>query len=51
MAERQNHHPEITLRWGQVDVAWTTHDVGGVSALDFELAGFTELAASEPLSR
>jgi 4a-hydroxytetrahydrobiopterin dehydratase len=51
MAERRNHHPEIALRWGQVNVCWTTHDVGGLSALDLELAALTDLAATEPLSR
>jgi 4a-hydroxytetrahydrobiopterin dehydratase len=41
-AERRDHHPDITLSWGKVRVAWSTHDAGGVTALDLELAELTE---------
>ncbi len=51
IAERRNHHPDIALSWGKVEVAWTTHDAGGISALDVELAELTELAVREPLSQ
>lgn len=37
-AEKRDHHPDLLLRWGKVDVVWTTHDVGGVSDLDVEMA-------------
>ena len=38
-AEAMNHHPEWSNVWNRVDIALTTHDAGGLSKLDFELAG------------
>lgn len=37
-AEVLEHHPEITLSYGQVDVSLSTHDAKGLTAKDFELA-------------
>jgi len=37
-AERLNHHPEWTNVYDRVTVRLTTHDVGGLSAKDFEMA-------------
>jgi 4a-hydroxytetrahydrobiopterin dehydratase len=37
-AEAMNHHPEWSNVWNQVDIALTTHEAGGISELDFELA-------------
>lgn len=38
LAEAMNHHPEWFNVWNRVDIQLTTHDAGGISALDFELA-------------
>ena len=38
MAETMNHHPEWFNVYNRVEVHLTTHDAGGLSALDFELA-------------
>jgi 4a-hydroxytetrahydrobiopterin dehydratase len=38
-AEAMNHHPEWSNVWNRVDIWLTTHDAGGLSSLDFELAG------------
>lgn len=38
LAEAEDHHPEITLTWGKVQVRVWTHTVGGVSPNDFILA-------------
>jgi 4a-hydroxytetrahydrobiopterin dehydratase len=37
-AELANHHPDIDLRWGRVDVRVSSHDVGGVTSRDVDLA-------------
>jgi len=38
IAERMNHHPEWSNVWNTVVIDLTTHDAGGISARDFELA-------------
>ena len=38
IAESMNHHPEWFNVYNRVKVDLATHDVGGISALDFELA-------------
>ncbi len=38
VAERLNHHPDISISWNRVGLAVSTHDSGGLTALDFELA-------------
>ena len=45
-AEAANHHPDIDIRWRKVRVALTTHDAGGLSDLDFELAAQIEGCAA-----
>jgi 4a-hydroxytetrahydrobiopterin dehydratase len=37
-AESMNHHPEWSNVWNRVTVALSTHDAGGVTKLDLELA-------------
>ncbi len=38
LAEAMNHHPDIDLRYSRVSLALTTHDAGGLTARDFDLA-------------
>jgi 4a-hydroxytetrahydrobiopterin dehydratase len=38
LAEKEDHHPDLTIRYGGVEVFFTTHDAGGVTARDTELA-------------
>lgn len=38
VAERQNHHPEWFNVYSTVRIDLTTHDAGGISIRDFELA-------------
>ncbi|WP_340679427.1 4a-hydroxytetrahydrobiopterin dehydratase [Paraglaciecola sp.] len=42
-AEKINHHPEWFNVYNKVEVKLTTHDVGGISELDFKLATKMEL--------
>ncbi|WP_294124077.1 4a-hydroxytetrahydrobiopterin dehydratase [Sphingomonas sp.] len=37
-AEKVDHHPEFTNVWNRVDFRLTTHDTGGVTPRDIELA-------------
>jgi 4a-hydroxytetrahydrobiopterin dehydratase len=38
VAEKSNHHPDIDIRWNKVTLALSTHDAGGLTKKDFELA-------------
>lgn len=38
LAEAADHHPDLDIRWRKVRVALTTHDAGGLSELDVQLA-------------
>ena len=37
-AESKNHHPDILIQWNKVRLALSTHDAGGLTTKDFELA-------------
>jgi 4a-hydroxytetrahydrobiopterin dehydratase len=41
-AEKADHHPDLDVRWKRVRVALSTHDAGGLTAKDFDLAGQIE---------
>lgn len=38
LAEQNDHHPEILVRYKTCSVRWSTHDVRGISNSDFECA-------------
>lgn len=44
-AERMNHHPEWSNVYGTVAVTLSTHDAGGVTGKDIEMATFMDRAA------
>lgn len=37
-AEELGHHPDLTIAYNRVGVSVTTHDAGGLTDLDFDLA-------------
>ena len=47
VAEQLNHHPEWFNVYSTVRVDLTTHDAGGLSSLDFELAAQMNAFAGE----
>jgi 4a-hydroxytetrahydrobiopterin dehydratase len=38
LSEAENHHPDIDIRWNKVTLTLTTHDAGGVTDKDHNLA-------------
>ena len=45
LAEEAFHHPEMRISWREVEVRLTTHDAGGITAKDTDLAArLNELA-------
>jgi 4a-hydroxytetrahydrobiopterin dehydratase len=49
VAQGMDHHPEWFNVWNTVRVDLATHDAGGITALDFELArAMEDLAGRQP---
>lgn len=49
LAEAADHHPDIDIRWRTVRLALTTHDAGGLTELDLDLARrINQVAAAAP---
>jgi len=38
LAEQAGHHPDIDIRYNKVRLALVTHDAGGITEKDFDLA-------------
>ena len=38
IAEASDHHPDVTFGWGYAEFSITTHDTGGLTRNDFDLA-------------
>lgn len=47
-AEDMAHHPEWTNVYNRVDITLSTHDVGGLSDLDFDLAAIIDEIFKNP---
>ena len=46
-AEKVDHHPEFTSVWNRVDFRLTSHDAGGVTARDHQLARAIDTLAAQ----
>jgi 4a-hydroxytetrahydrobiopterin dehydratase len=46
LAESENHHPDIDIRYKRVTVRWTTHSEGGITEKDREMAERTSALAA-----
>jgi len=47
LAEKAWHHPDIDIRWNRVALAFTTHDEGGLTQKDFDLAERCDVLATK----
>ncbi len=45
VAQRMDHHPDWSNSYATVDVTLSTHDAGGITALDIKLAAEMDAAA------
>ena len=46
-AERMQHHPDILVRYSKVTLTLSTHDAGGITEKDFDLAAACDAIAAE----
>jgi 4a-hydroxytetrahydrobiopterin dehydratase len=47
IAEQMNHHPEWLNVYNRVEITLTTHDAGGLSALDVDLTNHMDRIAAQ----
>lgn len=47
VAETQQHHPDVDIRYTRVTFALSTHDSGGITVKDFTLATAIETLAAD----
>src|SRR5258705_13789790 len=47
-AEAANHHPDILIRYNKVTFTLSTHDAGGITQKDFDLAAKIDALAPPP---
>jgi 4a-hydroxytetrahydrobiopterin dehydratase len=46
LAESEDHHPDIDIRYRRVTVRWTTHSAGGITEQDRTMAERTSALAA-----
>ena len=47
VADRKDHHPDLKVGYGYCEVLFTTHDAGGLTVLDADLARQTQAIAEK----
>jgi 4a-hydroxytetrahydrobiopterin dehydratase len=48
LAEQQNHHPDIDIRYNRVKLALVSHDAGGITTRDTQLAKLVSAGSPAP---
>ena len=51
VAETDQHHPDILVRWNKVTLTLSTHDAGGITAKDFAMAAKADELAAGKLAK
>jgi len=46
LAEAADHHPDLDVRWRKVKVSLSSHDAGGITVKDLDLAAEIEAVAT-----
>ncbi|MEZ4417326.1 MAG: 4a-hydroxytetrahydrobiopterin dehydratase [Gemmatimonadota bacterium] len=46
IADDANHHPDVDIRFSRVTISLTTHDVGGLTKTDLDVAKTIDFATS-----
>jgi len=47
LAEADQHHPDILVRWNKVTLSLSTHDAAGITMKDFEMAAKADLLSTK----
>lgn len=47
-AETAGHHPDISISYNKVSISLTTHDAGGLTQKDFDLAKIISQLSTQP---
>jgi len=42
IAQRQDHHPELSVAYRHCTVRWRSHDAGGITRADFDCAALVD---------
>ncbi len=50
-ANAADHHPDIAISWSRVGLTLTSHDTGGLTERDFDLAAAIDRLAAEAAGR
>jgi len=45
LAEKAGHHPDVSINYNRVTLSLSTHDAGGITGKDFDLARRIEAIA------
>ncbi len=51
LAEAQQHHPDILIRYNKVTLTVNTHDAGGITSKDFALAHAVDAIVPAPAAK
>ncbi len=47
ISQAQQHHPEILIRYDELEIRLTSHEEGGITDADIEMAQFIEMEYTE----
>ena len=51
LAEEVDHHPQICIEWGKLQVSWWTHSINGLFINDFIMAARSDSAYQQLSSK